>query len=218
MNLENYYYSFEGVLPRKLCEDIIEYGKQQIPEQATTHLIQQDGSTNEDGSVKESVLKKSHVKRKSDIVWMNERWIYKEIHPFVHEANKNSGWNFDWDISEHCQFTRYGPGQYYGWHSDSVPRPYNEPNNSDTHGKIRKLSMTISLSHPEEYEGGNLEFDLRNQYDWELNKDKSIVKCTEIRPRGSVVVFPSFVWHRVTPVTRGTRYSLVVWSLGQPFR
>ena len=78
--------------------------------------------------------------------------------------------------------------------------------------------MTISLSHPEEYEGGDLEFDLRNTHDWELNKTKGILKCTEIRPRGSIVVFPSFVWHRVAPVIRGTRYSLVVWNLGQPFR
>ena len=42
--------------------------------------------------------------------------------------------------------------------------------------------------------------------------------CTEIRPQGSVIVFPSFVWHRVTPVTKGTRYSLVLWTCGQPFR
>ena len=50
----------------------------------------------------------------------------------------------------------------------------------------------------------------------ERNTSKRLV--TEIRPRGSIIVFPSFVWHRVTPVTKGTRYSLVVWSLGYPFK
>ena len=86
------------------------------------------------------------------------------------------------------------------------------------HGKIRKLSVTISLNDPDEYDGGNLEFDFRNQVDWERNKKSKIKSCTEIRPRGSGIVFPSFVWHRVSPVTRGTRYSLVVWNLGYPFK
>ena len=68
-----------------------------------------------------------------------------------------------------------------------------------------------------EYEGGNLEFDFRKVFDFESRK-KHIRECTEIRPRGSIIVFPSFVWHRVNPVTRGTRYSLVMWNLGWPFK
>lgn len=204
MNLENYYYYFQSAVPERICDDIIKYGNQLKSEKAKV-----DDNKGE---------KENLDKRNSEIAWTSDQWIYREIQPYVHEANKKAGWNYEWDMSEHCQFTRYGSGQYYGWHSDCVPRPYNEPNNLDRHGKIRKLSMTISLSHPEDYEGGDLEFDLRNTHDWELNKDKSILKCTEIRPRGSIVVFPSFVWHRVTPVTRGTRYSLVVWNLGQPYR
>ena len=78
--------------------------------------------------------------------------------------------------------------------------------------------MTISLSDPEEYEGGNLEFDLRNTHDWETDMNKGIIECTEIRPRGSIVIFPSFVWHRIKPVLKGTRYSLVVWNLGWPWK
>ena len=132
--------------------------------------------------------------------------------------NTQAGWNFDWDWSESCQFTRYGVGQYYGWHCDSWDKPYNKPDDINSHGKIRKLSVTISLSEPEDYVGGNLEFDMRNQKDWEQDKKKAIHECTEIRPRGSIIVFPSFVWHRVAPVTKGTRYSLVIWNLGQPWR
>jgi len=151
--------------------------------------------------------------RKSNIKWIPQNddwwWLYEKLSNYAVTANETL-WDFDlYQIPEQIQYTEYhAPAGHYDWHQDIGPDMLSK----------RKISITVQLSDPEEYEGGNLEFDLRNQYDWELNKDKSIVKCTEIRPRGSVVVFPSFVWHRVTPVTRGTRYSLVVWSLGQPFR
>ena len=111
-------------------------------------------------------------------------------------------------------FTKYKLNQFYDWHCDSWENVYDNPSNPDTHGKIRKLSVTCSLSAPEDYEGGELEFDFRN-----MDPDKpTIRKCAEIAPRGSIVVFPSHVWHRVKPVTKGTRYSLVIWNLGYPFR
>ena len=219
MNLSNYYYYFQSALTPRVCDEIVEYGKKHKPEIAVTGGAERnETNTKKDGTFKKSALKKLHVKRKSDIVWMNDTWIYKEIHPYIHEANKLAGWNFDWDFSESCQFTRYGVGQYYGWHCDSWDKPYNRPDDLNSHGKIRKLSVTISLSEPEDYVGGNLEFDMRNQKDWEQDKKKAIHECTEIRPRGSIIVFPSFVWHRVAPVTKGTRYSLVIWNLGQPWR
>jgi PKHD-type hydroxylase len=197
MNLSNYYYYFQSALTPRMCDEIIEYGKKHKPEIAVTGGAEKNESNvKKDGNFKKSALKKLHVKRKSDIVWMNDTWLYKES----------------------CQFTRYGVGQYYGWHCDSWDKPYNKPDDLNSHGKIRKLSVTISLSEPEDYVGGNLEFDMRNQKDWEQDKKKAIHECTEIRPRGSIIVFPSFVWHRVAPVTKGTRYSLVVWNLGQPWR
>jgi PKHD-type hydroxylase len=223
MNLTNYYYQFPAVLTPKFVDDIVEYGKSHTPEMAVTGGAQRDDANKKDGKLKKSVIKDIQKKRKSDIVWMNDTWIYKEIHPYIHEANQKAGWNFDWDWSESCQFTKYGVGQYYGWHCDSWDKPYSRPPLEDgtrprDHGKIRKLSVTISLSHPDEYEGGNLEFDFRNQVDWDNNKKVAIHSCDGIRPRGSIIVFPSFVWHRVAPVTKGTRYSLVIWNLGYPFR
>jgi len=225
MNLTNYYYQFPSVLTPKFVDDIVAYGKQHTPEMAVTGGASKDDEKNVDkkGNLKKSVVKNIQKKRKSDIVWMNDTWIYKEIHPYIHEANQKAGWNFDWDWSESCQFTKYGVGQYYGWHCDSWDKPYSRPPLADgtrpkDHGKIRKLSVTISLSHPDEYEGGNLEFDFRNQVDWDRNKKAAIHSCDGIRPRGSIIVFPSFVWHRVAPVTKGTRYSLVIWNLGYPFR
>jgi PKHD-type hydroxylase len=74
--------------------------------------------------------------------------------------------------------------------------------------------MTVSLTDKEEYVGGDLEFDFKDT----KNNKKNIKICKEIWPKGSIVVFPSFVWHRVKPVTKGTRYSLVMWSIGAPFK
>ena len=217
MNLTNYYYQFPAVLTPKFVDDILAYGKAHTPEMAITGGASKDDEKNLDkkGNLKKSVVKDVQKKRKSDIVWMNDLWIYKEIHPYIHEANQRAGWNFEWDWSESCQFTKYGVGQYYGWHCDSWDKPYSRPPLADgtrpiDHGKIRKLSVTISLSHPDEYVGGNLEFDFRNQVDWDRNKKAAIHSCEGIRPRGSIIVFPSFVWHRVAPVTKGTRYSLVI--------
>jgi PKHD-type hydroxylase len=77
------------------------------------------------------------------------------------------------------------------------------------------LSVTVSLSDPGEYEGGELEFDFKNE---EPHKKPNIRTCTEILSKGSLVVFPSFVFHRVKPVTKGVRHSLVIWNLGYPFK
>ena len=133
-------------------------------------------------------------------------------------ANKNAGWNFDWDFSESCQFTKYKLNQYYDWHCDSWDKPYDKPDDKNSHGKIRKLSMTCQLTDGSEYEGGELEFDFRNYAPHMRDEAKHLIKAKEILPKGSIVVFPSELWHRVKPVTKGIRYSLVVWHLGYPFK
>jgi PKHD-type hydroxylase len=215
MNLKNYYFYFKSALSPKLCDEILNYGKKHQSEMGIT-----GGKKN---SLSKKEIKNIQKKRKSNVVWLSDNWIYKEIIPYVNNANKWAGWNFDWDFSEPCQFTKYSVNQYYGWHCDSDNEPYKRSQNKDgtwpqDHGKIRKLSVTVSLVEPTEYVGGNLEFDFRNSMDIEWKKGKTTKECVEIRPRGSIVVFPSFVWHRVKPVTRGTRYSLVMWNLGYPFK
>ena len=206
MNLEYYYWYFKSAIPPKICDDIIEYGKSQQEQIALTgeHDPEKDSEQN---------IKDISKKRKSNIVWMDDPWIYKEIQPYVNTANINAGWNFQWDWSESCQFTKYKLNQFYDWHCDSWVKPYDKPESPD-HGKIRKLSVTVSLSDDTDYEGGDFEFDFRNT-DSGSNQPRL---CKEIRPKGSVVVFPSFVWHRVKPVISGTRYSLVMWNLGQPWK
>ena len=210
MNISNYYWYFKSAIPPKICDDIIKYGLTQEETMART------GGYGDKKLTKDQI-KDMKKKRNSDLVWLNDTWIYKEIHPFVHEANKNAGWNFQWERSESCQFTKYKLNQYYDWHCDSWDKPYDKPNTSD-HGKIRKLSMTCQLTDGSEYQGGELEFDFRN-YDPHLrDESKHLRQAKEILPKGSIIVFPSFVWHRVKPVTKGTRYSLVMWNLGYPFK
>ena len=208
MNLSNYFWYFSGVLTPKFCDEVIKYALSKEEVMART------GGYGDKKLNKEQV-KNIQRKRKSDLVWLSDTWIYKEIHPYVHQANVNAGWNFQWDFSEACQFTKYKLNQYYDWHTDPWDKPYKKKEGDPTNGKVRKLSMTCQLTDGSEYTGGELEFDFRN-----LDPDKkpNIRKCKEILPKGSLVVFPGFVWHRVKPVTRGTRYSLVAWHLGYPFK
>ena len=212
MNLSNYFWYFSGVLTPKFCDEVIKYALSKQETMART------GGYGEKKLNKQEVLDLKR-KRNSDLVWLSEPWIYKELHPYVHQANKNAGWNFQWDFSEACQFTKYKLNQYYEWHCDSNDKPYVRKNTNDPdHGKIRKLSMTCQLTDGSEYEGGELEFDYRDYEPHTREEDKHLKKCKEILPKGSIIVFPSFVWHRVKPVTKGIRYSLVAWHLGHPFK
>ena len=171
--------------------------------------------------------------RDSEVCWLNDSWIYDLVMPFVNSANKLAGWKYDYESTESFQFTKYGLNQFYGWHSDGggchndvfrrhIPgitpldsfgnplAPYHNDNNLT--GLVRKLSVTINLNNPEDYDGGLLKFDYGPH-----NEGNRFHLCEEIKPKGSIIVFPSYVYHQVTPVTRGTRYSLVLWVCGKPF-
>ena len=170
---------------------------------------------------KKTTLKKQKKnKRDTKVIFLAEPWIYEAINPIVNAANERAGWNFEWDYNEPVQFAKYNTKKYYGWHSDSLENPYvyDRPENPNHHGKMRKLSTIISLNDASEYEGGEVEFDFRNN-DVDKNKTVSqIFECKELKRKGTVVTFPSHVWHRVKPITKGTRYSLVIWHLGWPFK
>ena len=212
MNLSNYFWYFGGVLTPRFCDDVIKYALSKEETMARTGGFDKPNLSKED-------VKNIQKKRKSDLVWLSEPWIYKELHPYVQRANKMAGWNFEWDRSESCQFTKYKLNQYYDWHNDPWHKPYERKDTNDPdHGKIRKLSMTCQLTDGSEYRGGELEFDFRNYDPHMRDESKHIRQVPEILPKGSIVVFPSHVWHRVKPVTSGTRYSLVVWHLGYPFK
>lgn len=119
-------------------------------------------------------------------------WIFDKMLALIMSANQHK-WQFEIDFFESIQLAKYEEGMHYDWHYDLGPE--NAGN--------RKLSVSVQLSAPEEYEGGDLMLDIarRNSY-------------TAPREVGSVTVFPSFLKHKVQPVTKGTRYSLVVWASG----
>lgn len=143
--------------------------------------------------------------RITDIHFNNEQWIYDLVEPYMRQANKNAGWNFDISGMESYQIGRYTADSsgHYDWHKDSMGTwnsIYNV-DNPNLHGKTRKISMSLLLN--DDYEGGKLEI-------WGFNQNAS--------KQGSIIFFPSYMPHRVTPVTKGVRYSLVIWFLGAPFK
>ena len=187
MNISNHYWYFKSAIPARTCDDIIKYGL------SKTETIAKTGGYGDRELTKQDV-KDMKQKRNSDLVWLDDPWIYKEVQPYIHEANKSAGWNFEWDRSESCQFTKYKHNQYYDWHCDSWDKPYDKPG-TPAHGKIRKLSVTCQLTDGSEYTGGELEFDFRD-YDPHMREEvKHLKQAKEILPKGSIIVFPSFVWH-----------------------
>jgi len=138
--------------------------------------------------------------RKSTVVWLPDEprslWLYNKISELAHTANTNM-WNYEiWGYNDQLQYTIYeGDGGHYDWHADLGPSISN-----------RKLSCVIQLSDPNDYEGGDLQ----------LNNGGGVV--TIEKKKGRIVFFSSFVLHRVTPVTKGTRISLVTWLSGRNLR
>ena len=199
MELNNYYWCFPSAIPERICDDIVAYGKALKEETGVTFGYDVNNMT-------PNQQKELEKKRNSNIVWMDPLWIYRELHPLVRIANADAGWNYHWNWSEACQFTKYDGSkkQHYDWHTDAGTR-INE------NGKIRKLSMTVALVDGSEYEGGDFEIRMENPKDHEVH----VIKAA--KQKGSVTIFPSFVWHRVKPVTAGTRYSLVNWHQGNPY-
>ena len=151
MNLHNHYWYFKKAIPDHTCDGIIKHALQKKDSLAVTGTEQDKLKKGE--SLKEDDLKSLiTTKRNSNIVWLDDQWIYDLILPYVKSANQNAGWNFEFDWSESCQFTIYRENQYYGWHCDSHIHPYTEGNLKD---RVRKLSVTVSLNDGSEYEGEN---------------------------------------------------------------
>tara|TARA_R100001015_G_C4632156_1_gene195356 strand:+ start:1553 stop:2143 length:591 start_codon:yes stop_codon:yes gene_type:complete len=195
MKLKYTYWYFKSVLTDKFCKKIIDLAKKEQKSVAKVGVGTTDKKT-----------------RDSLVLFLNDPIIYETLGPYIHTANKNAGWNFQWESTEAAQYTEYNKKQHYRWHQDAWDQAYTNVEEPSTYGKIRKISVSCSLNDSKKYKGGKLQFDLSTP----IKKD-NIVTCEEILPKGSIVIFPSFIWHRVTPVTQGTRQSLVLWNLGNPY-
>lgn len=150
--------------------------------------------------------------RNSSISWFKRgpdtEFIYKPLLQTIYLENVNNSWNFDYDAIEDLQFTTYGPEQHYDWHADQRSVPYADADEY-LQGKIRKISFSVLLNH--DYEGGEFEFELG------LPHEENRTELCQVKT-GEAIVFPSFTYHRVRPVTKGKRYSLVGWICGKPYR
>ena len=191
----NYWY-FKKAVPIKTCEKILKAGRKKIKGKAGVG----------------PGAKINPLVRDCKTAWIDEKWIYNIINPFIHIANKNAGWNFEWDWNEKLQFTIYQKGEHYSWHSDQNSNLYKEKN-KHFNGKIRKLSLTLQLTDKKKYEGGDFQFK------WIKDKKDlvEVVTVDDAKDIGTIIVFPSFIYHQVSPVTKGKRESLVNWSIGKPF-
>ena len=123
-----------------------------------------------------------------------------------------SGWKYDLSFIESIQLTHYYEGDFYDWHLDTIEVP--KMKNNIPHN--RKVSATVFLNDPEEYEGGELDLELRGPKNRESEEEERFDSFK--LPKGSIIVFPSYIWHRVRPVTSGVRKSLVLWIQGPSFR
>lgn len=136
--------------------------------------------------------------RKTNIVF--ERWtktIGSILFSHIYSANISAGWNFKIRYPQDTQIGAYSDKGHYDWHKDLGP-----PNEENIQ---RKLSASFILSNPQDYEGGELL----------LRPEKEELKFK--LPKGSIIVFPSFIEHKVNVVTAGERYSAVMWVDGPAF-
>jgi len=140
--------------------------------------------------------------RKNKLTWINQQdlslgWVVKKIAGALKDINDKT-YQFDiYGLTEDIQFTEYSEIEdHYDWHFDSGPFT-----------QVRKISMVIQLSDPKDYEGCELE--IINAPTSENNRTKN---------QGALLVFPSYIAHRVTGLKSGKRYSLVVWAGGPNFK
>ena len=177
----------EPIFTPKQCQMVIDKGMSLKKEEAKVGMGKPEGGLD----IKKRITSISWIPFKD----MPE--MYRDIEATMLKANGN---HFGFDgmrLTEVAQFTHYLTGGFYDWHTDNDVTGKNEP-------PVRKISMTLLLSDPSTFEGGELEF---------MSKGKS-AKLKQ----GQAIFFASWLQHRVKPVTRGERKSLVMWFGGPPFK
>ena len=173
------------IFTAKLCKEIIDLSSTLKKEQGKIYYKE----------VRDYDKKRRH----STISWLpfnKMQPMYGALIYLVQKINKNHFGFSNIQITEKAQVAEYSKGQFYHWHTDNSIDMNTDP-------PVRKLSMTLLLNDPSEFEGGNLEIAGKN-----LSRMK----------QGHAAIFASFLQHRVTPVTKGVRKALVVWFSGEPFK
>ena len=223
MILENYVWQAPDFFTRQEVEDLhhasdkLEFRAGEVGQSTKDKDAEQEGGV-EDLSIRSSKVKWFEMEQNH----MPEH-LSTKIHDAVNLANSECRWNHKIEYMENPQYTIYSEqperkGDFYTWHTDSGPIPYGN-------GMHRKLSMTIQLSDQDDYEGGHFQwlephkqFDKMTGTNPQVNMQDAITTLSHsAKTIGSVVIFPSFLYHQVTPILSGTRKSLVCWFTGHPY-
>jgi|TARA_R110002020_G_scaffold253266_1_gene467015 PKHD-type hydroxylase len=181
------YAFWENAFTKIECESIIKIAKKKGLTQGKSGATLQDSINNKDS-------------RQSKICWLyasdDMDWVFRKVTDIVLSLNKQFFQFNLFGLSEGFQFTNYvAPSDKFKKHID---RNINFP--------VRKLSMSIQLTDPKKYEGGELVL---------YNNEKGDIVNKE---QGTLILFPSFILHEVTPITKGERNSLVSWVTGDNFK
>lgn len=179
--------TWEAYLENALSTEALQYVEQYVKDNPTQSAGTQNHGDDQDI-------------RKSDITWINinedaQKNLYGEVHQLVERVNQGK-YNFQISSIEPIQYSEYTDGGHYTWHTDATLK--GEQNDT------RKISFSILLN--DDFEGGELEL-----YKFGDKPDTMKMK------KNSILFFPSFILHRVTPVTSGTRKALVGWVHGPNF-
>lgn len=184
------YWWWEGVLPNEMCNLIIAEGDKLVSDDGRI------GGNNTPGQVNH------HIRDTNISFFPSGHWVEGLCVHYAMLANKDAGWNFNINNAQPVQYARYFPDQHYKPHRDDYVRP----SASQT---MRKLSVSIQITHPDNYTNGNFVIEQENG---------SLQPLTKFRTRGSIIVFPSLMMHGVEPVGEGVRHSIVCWIEGPNFK
>jgi PKHD-type hydroxylase len=182
--VHNMYWCWEEALSKEFCNAALA---------EVDWVSSGEGLVNPENPVVDSKM------RRTDVIWQPQMQPLGCIaRMYIETANQLAGWGYLIGSQERTQLGRYKSSDegHYDWHVDAF---------APKDGVQRKLSISILLSDPSEFEGGELQF-------------KGIEDHKILTKQGSIVVFPSFIEHRVAPVTKGVRYSAVTWASGPSFK
>jgi len=180
--------TIEPIFTPKQCQMVIDKGMSLKKEEAKVGMGQKPDGGNDP------------EKRITTISWIPFKDMpdmYRDIEKTMLQANNNHFGFEGMRLTEVAQFTHYLTGGFYEWHMDNDVHMVHEP-------PVRKISMTLLLSPENQFEGGDLELMAKG-------------KRAKLK-QGHAIIFASFLNHRVAPVTRGVRQSLVMWFGGTPFK
>ena len=198
------FYVFPKAVKPDVCEQIVKDCKQNSLEEA---LVGDYGHVS--GDNKYSRDDPSFRKTSISFITDKDNKINELVWGFLREANRIQ-FNYYLKYFQAIQFAEYENGGFFDWHQDDAGR--SEAN------EIRKLSLSLILSDPDTFKGGELQFFNGNRPIQDMENITGEQIHNDIQAQGSVIVFDSRDWHRVTPVTDGVRYSIVCWCIGANFK